>query len=500
MRTRTETGARSPGVVGSNPVGPAVIQAVRRFDGAPYKVGGTTRAGIDCSGVVEMGYLLGAGIHLPHLASAQALACRRLSSGEVSEGDCVFYLKPGTRPPYVFHVALVVTATTYYEAAGSHLAGEVPSNLQPFPHWFGRPRAVDTGTTRFPLSAILSGAPLAICLFGGYPPTPSNIQGLAAWITGEKPHTPMGNVEHVQAWQWNNPLNTTDRWHARVNNVGPGISVYPDPITGAMAQARTIKGMDGMRGWPEVDAALQAGKLGAELRATNGSIIGGWGTNPSTVASLTNERFAVQSVPNGLGGSSALSPAQEAAIRAAENAQGKIAGSIAQGFTIPGLSGIEAVGAFFGKLPRYAEISGGATLMLGGGILLAAGMSGVGDDAAAVLSRGVLKGKGSGLSAETITQREAIRTQAVTERATATQGARATSAERIGASRSQVAADTEAARIKRAQKTEAAKRSTIRARERERRKSADISVQGALDSLFTKKPQGEVISFRKEKA
>jgi hypothetical protein len=126
---------------------------------------------------------------------------------------------------------------------------------------------------------------------GRWAPTPSNVRGLNAWIAAEKPAG--------QAWQWNNPLNTTDRWRSvGIAPYGPGISIFPNALIGALATVRTILGMDNMAGWPAIDASLRRGTLGRDLKANPG-LTGNWGTNPSTIASLLGG-----TVPNSTGPSS----------------------------------------------------------------------------------------------------------------------------------------------------------------------------------------------------
>jgi hypothetical protein len=123
----------------------------------------------------------------------------------------------------------------------------------------------------------LVGALLSVACGG--PPTPDNIRGFDAWIQAEKPAG--------QPMQWNNPMNTTDRWHSSgIYPVGPGISIYPDPATGIMATARTIRGLDGMAGWPRILSSVRKGTLGTDLRNDAAGLLDGWGTSPTLVETI----------------------------------------------------------------------------------------------------------------------------------------------------------------------------------------------------------------------
>src|SRR5262249_13423949 len=69
----------------------AVIKTARSYTGTPYKWGGTTRAGIDCSALTGHAYDA-INISLPRTADAQALKGEKIKKmGDLQPGDLVFF-------------------------------------------------------------------------------------------------------------------------------------------------------------------------------------------------------------------------------------------------------------------------------------------------------------------------------------------------------------------------------------------------------------------------
>jgi len=61
------------------------------FLGVPYKRGGSTTNGFDCSGFVRAMYENTLGLVLPHNAKAQAAATQTIDKAELQPGDLVFF-------------------------------------------------------------------------------------------------------------------------------------------------------------------------------------------------------------------------------------------------------------------------------------------------------------------------------------------------------------------------------------------------------------------------
>jgi cell wall-associated NlpC family hydrolase len=91
-----------PPAVTRNPQEVALEVALGDFYGAPYRSGGTTPAGVDCSGLVQALYQR-AGVKLPRTVAQQYQAGRPVGREELRFGDVVFFNRYcQTRGPSVF--------------------------------------------------------------------------------------------------------------------------------------------------------------------------------------------------------------------------------------------------------------------------------------------------------------------------------------------------------------------------------------------------------------
>ena len=82
-----------------------VIREAKAYTGVPYKWGGNTKAGIDCSGLTCAAFKA-INIKLPRTADAQALLGRKLDKDEIKPGDLIFFTKD-KKSKEVTHVGLV---------------------------------------------------------------------------------------------------------------------------------------------------------------------------------------------------------------------------------------------------------------------------------------------------------------------------------------------------------------------------------------------------------
>lgn len=82
-----------------------VIRAARSFTGTPYKWGGTTRSGIDCSGLTGNAFQ-SINVALPRTADAQALKGEQVKLGDLKPGDLVFFAT-GKKKREITHVGIV---------------------------------------------------------------------------------------------------------------------------------------------------------------------------------------------------------------------------------------------------------------------------------------------------------------------------------------------------------------------------------------------------------
>ena len=83
-----------------------VVFVALDFKGTPYKFGGTTKRGMDCSGLVYTSFKTEE-LELPRTSRAMSLQGTRLKLDEVNEGDLLFFETNKNRK-VINHVGLVV--------------------------------------------------------------------------------------------------------------------------------------------------------------------------------------------------------------------------------------------------------------------------------------------------------------------------------------------------------------------------------------------------------
>ncbi len=89
-----------------NPKADSIVEKAMAFSGTRYKFGGTTKRGMDCSGLVYVA-LLENDIAFPRVSHQMANEAKRIKLKEVERGDLLFFKtsKSGKR---INHVGLVV--------------------------------------------------------------------------------------------------------------------------------------------------------------------------------------------------------------------------------------------------------------------------------------------------------------------------------------------------------------------------------------------------------
>ena len=83
-----------------------IVSHAKGFVGTRYKFGGTSRKGMDCSGLVYVSFLE-QDISLPRISRDMAKRGRRIDLRQVSEGDLLFFQTNKNRR-VINHVGLVV--------------------------------------------------------------------------------------------------------------------------------------------------------------------------------------------------------------------------------------------------------------------------------------------------------------------------------------------------------------------------------------------------------
>lgn len=84
----------------------AILSVANSYLGVRYSLGGMSRNGIDCSGLIAVAYRDGAGIKLPHRATLIGARGHRIDRSQIKPGDVVLWGVPGNYP----HCALALSA------------------------------------------------------------------------------------------------------------------------------------------------------------------------------------------------------------------------------------------------------------------------------------------------------------------------------------------------------------------------------------------------------
>ena len=97
--------------------------------GKPYRYGGTSPKGFDCSGLVLYSYKQ-AGVALPHSTDKQRSAARRVKLAELRRGDLLFFNQEGKK---YGHVGIYVGDGKFVHAPSS--GKSVRSDRLDTPYW-----------------------------------------------------------------------------------------------------------------------------------------------------------------------------------------------------------------------------------------------------------------------------------------------------------------------------------------------------------------------------
>ncbi|MCT8467751.1 C40 family peptidase [Chromohalobacter canadensis] len=93
----------------------ALLSEHRRWVGTPYRLGGTTQRGIDCSALMQHVYSDAFNLSLPRTTEQQIQEGKRVQRSDLEAGDLVFFRSPG---PYN-HVGVYVDDGYFLHASTS---------------------------------------------------------------------------------------------------------------------------------------------------------------------------------------------------------------------------------------------------------------------------------------------------------------------------------------------------------------------------------------------
>ncbi len=120
----------------------AVVRTATAMIGAPYRYGGSSPGGFDCSGLVVYSYAQAGFVGLPRSASALERRARPIALSELRPGDLLFFHLEGKK---TLHVAIYVSDRSFVHAPSSGKRVEKVS----FDHLYWGPRLELAGRLEF---------------------------------------------------------------------------------------------------------------------------------------------------------------------------------------------------------------------------------------------------------------------------------------------------------------------------------------------------------------
>lgn len=92
-----------------------VVQAAESYRGVPYRLGGTDRKGLDCSGYVALSYRDALGVEIPRTVRELHALVQEVERADLQSGDLVFFDTTGP----LSHVGIYVGRGRFLHAASA---------------------------------------------------------------------------------------------------------------------------------------------------------------------------------------------------------------------------------------------------------------------------------------------------------------------------------------------------------------------------------------------
>ena len=118
----------------SSPQG-KIVQTARKFLGTPYRFGGMSPKGFDCSGYVAYVFKQSVGKDLPRRTTEQIKSGKAISPAKLGPGDLLYFW---IEEQNIFHVGIYIGKDEFIHAPSS--AGEVSIQRLHDPYWNKRYR------------------------------------------------------------------------------------------------------------------------------------------------------------------------------------------------------------------------------------------------------------------------------------------------------------------------------------------------------------------------
>lgn len=116
IHSKLRTNRPKSGLIGDK----ALSQVYNEWVGTRYRMGGTTKRGIDCSAFVQIAFLDAYGMKLPRSTSEQRYLGRQIQKHELRKGDLVFFRRN-------HHVGIYIDNNQFMHASSSR--GVIISSL-----------------------------------------------------------------------------------------------------------------------------------------------------------------------------------------------------------------------------------------------------------------------------------------------------------------------------------------------------------------------------------